>query len=109
MCPIDLAPRRQPSSVTDFRRRPQMKSEMRLKVPVAVVALLMSVLTARAISDAPLGSLAAPESFAAIQDTAARSAAVFIELGKVLTNPRCVNCHPAGDRPHQGELGRLHQ
>ena len=34
---------------------------------------------------------------------------MFTELGKVLTHPRCVNCHPAGDRPHQGELGRLHQ
>ncbi len=39
----------------------------------------------------------------------ARSAALFTELGKVLTHPRCVNCHPAGDRPHQGEQGRLHQ
>ena len=34
---------------------------------------------------------------------------MFVELGKVLTNPRCVNCHPAGDRPRQGEQGRLHQ
>ena len=34
---------------------------------------------------------------------------MFTELGKVLTHPRCVNCHPAGDRPRQGEQGRLHQ
>jgi hypothetical protein len=34
---------------------------------------------------------------------------LFSELGKVLTHPRCVNCHPAGDRPRQGEEGRLHQ
>ena len=27
----------------------------------------------------------------------------------MLTSPRCVNCHPAGDRPLQGEAGRLHQ
>jgi hypothetical protein len=28
----------------------------------------------------------------------------------VLTSPRCVNCHPAGDRPLQGEAaGRPHQ
>ena len=50
-----------------------------------------------------------PESFAGISDTAARSAALFTEAGKVLTSPRCVNCHPAGDRPLQGEAGRLHQ
>ena len=54
-------------------------------------------------------ALAAPESFAAIGDTAERSAALFTELGKVLTHPRCVNCHPAGDRPRQGDDGRLHQ
>ena len=32
-----------------------------------------------------------------------RSVALFAELGKVLTHPRCVNCHPAGDRPRQGD------
>ena len=34
---------------------------------------------------------------------------MFTELGKVLTHPRCVNCHPAGDRPRQGDARRLHQ
>jgi hypothetical protein len=34
---------------------------------------------------------------------------MFVELGKVLTHPRCVNCHPAGDRPRQGDMARLHQ
>jgi hypothetical protein len=27
----------------------------------------------------------------------------------VLTHPRCLNCHPAGDRPRQGDMARLHQ
>ena len=26
----------------------------------------------------------------------------------MLTSPRCVNCHPAGDRPLQGDEQRLH-
>src|SRR6202163_4406834 len=86
-----------------------MKSQMRVKALAAVVALLASALTAYAVSEETPGMLAPPESFAAIGDTAARSAALFAELGKVLTHPRCVNCHPAGDRPHQGEAGRLHQ
>jgi hypothetical protein len=93
----------------EFRRQPKMKSHMRLQVLVAGVALLMSMLTAYAVSDRPPDTLATPESFAEIGDTATRSAALFTELGKVLTHPRCANCHPAGDRPHQGELGRLHQ
>jgi hypothetical protein len=86
-----------------------MKSDMRLRALVAVAALLMSMMTAYAVSDGPSDTLASPESFAGIGDTAARSAALFTELGKVLTHPRCVNCHPAGDRPRQGENGRLHQ
>jgi hypothetical protein len=46
--------------------------------------------------------LRAPADFAAIADRAQRSVALFEEAGKVLTHPRCVNCHPAGDRPLQG-------
>ena len=86
-----------------------MKSEMRAKVLVAAVALPMSMLTAYAVAEGPSDGLAPPESFSAISDTTTRSAALFTELGKVLTHPRCVNCHPAGDRPRQGEQGRLHQ
>ena len=84
-----------------------MKSDMRLQVLVAIAALLMSMLAAYAVSEPD--SLAGPDSFAGIGDTSARSAALFTELGKVLTHPRCVNCHPAGDRPRQTDAGRLHQ
>ena len=38
--------------------------------------------------------------------TQARSVALFEEAGKVLQHPRCVNCHPAGDRPLQGDRMR---
>jgi len=86
-----------------------MKSETRIKILAAAVAPLMSALTAYAVAGGPADSLAAPESFSGIGDTATRSAALFTELGKVLTHPRCVNCHPAGDRPRQGEQSRLHQ
>ena len=81
---------------------------MRITVLAALAALLTGTPTADAVSEQS-DRLATPESFASIADPAARSAAMFVELGKVLTNPRCVNCHPAGDRPRQGEQGRLHQ
>lgn len=32
----------------------------------------------------------------------------FTTMMKVLTHKRCVNCHPAGDRPLQGEDSHLH-
>jgi hypothetical protein len=82
---------------------------MRVRVVIAVAGLLASMLATYAVADDPADGLASVESFASIQDTAARSAAIFTELGKVLTHPRCVNCHPAGDRPRQGDVMRLHQ
>ena len=86
-----------------------MKSEMRFQVLVSAASLAMSLLTGYAFSETAPNTLASPDSFAAIGDTDKRSAAIFTELGKVLTNPRCVNCHPAGDRPRQGDERRLHQ
>jgi hypothetical protein len=47
--------------------------------------------------------------FAGIADERARSLSLFAEAGKVLQHPRCVNCHPAGDSPHQTDHPHLHQ
>ena len=55
--------------------------------------------------DAGLRSVTA---FASIDDDAARSVALFEEAGKVFAHPRCVNCHPSGERPLQGD-GMPHQ
>jgi hypothetical protein len=54
-------------------------------------------------------SLRAASSFDNIRDRRARSLALFQEAGKVIQHPRCVNCHPAGDRPMQSDLMRPHQ
>jgi hypothetical protein len=82
-----------------------MKLELRIHILAAVVALMSLPITHAVCED----GLASPESFDGISDPAVRSVALFAELGKVLTNPRCVNCHPAGDRPRQGESERPHQ
>jgi hypothetical protein len=86
-----------------------MKFDFRVQLFIAAVMLPLGVLTTQAVSDSSSGTLASVESFSSISDEAARSAAIFTELGKVLTHPRCVNCHPAGDRPRQGDMARLHQ
>jgi hypothetical protein len=91
------------------REERSVRLKPRAKVLLVVAALLATMMSARAISDEASDNLAAPESFATIADSAARSAALFTEAGKVLTHPRCVNCHPAGDRPRQGDVRRLHQ
>jgi len=74
-----------------------------------LLAALVLTPAADVNSAEPAATLAAPESFATIGDMAARSAALFTEAGKVLTSPRCVNCHPAGDRPLQSDARRAHQ
>ncbi|MEP9375366.1 Isoquinoline 1-oxidoreductase subunit [Aquabacter sp. CN5-332] len=48
-------------------------------------------------------------SFSRISDPQARSVALFGEIGKVLEHPRCMNCHPASDRPRQTDARRPHQ
>lgn len=58
---------------------------------------------------APEDRLRPVSAFVSIDDETARGLALFEELGRVLTHPRCVNCHPDGERPLQGEQGLLHQ
>jgi hypothetical protein len=53
--------------------------------------------------------LRGPEAFAAIADRDARARALFGEVGRVIEHPRCLNCHPDGDAPTQGDLGRAHE
>jgi hypothetical protein len=86
-----------------------MKSETRVWIIASVTAFSLSMLTGYAASQTASTTLTSPGSFGSIADADARSAAIFTELGKVLTHPRCVNCHPAGDRPRQSDERRLHQ
>lgn len=51
----------------------------------------------------PGNTLKSVQSFASISDDKQRSLALFSEAGKVITHARCTNCHPAGDRPFQGD------
>ena len=37
-----------------------------------------------------------------------RSQALFVEIGRVLTHARCVNCHPPDNTPRQGDSHALH-
>ena len=34
--------------------------------------------------------------------------AAFLDIAKVLQSPRCMNCHPSGDRPLRGDNARVH-
>ena len=62
-----------------------------------------------AVAQAPARQeLQSPAAFQSIADPAERSRAMFAEIGKLITHPRCMNCHPAGDQPLQGAEHRPH-
>jgi hypothetical protein len=42
-------------------------------------------------------------------DKTAAAKASFVEVVKVLQSPRCVNCHPDGDAPLQGDDSHVHK
>ena len=68
--------------------------------------LIIIVLAGTGASLAAADDLRGPETFASIADRRARSVALFQEAGKVIQHPRCLNCHPVGERPTQG--GDMH-
>jgi hypothetical protein len=74
------------------------------RVAATMAALMLIPLPA--VTDE--AGLRPPATFGAIGDLRARSAALFVEAGKVIGSPRCVNCHPAGDHPLQGDDGHAH-
>jgi hypothetical protein len=74
------------------------------------LALLAGLATFPAEAVAQQGAnLKTPSAFSDIADRAARSRALFNEAAKVITSPRCMNCHPAGDQPHQGDDRHVHR
>lgn len=75
---------------------------------IGAVGLAGSALLEHAKAESP-SDLAPVSAFDRIKDPAARSAALFQEAGRVLTSPRCLNCHPRDDSPRQGEEMRVHQ
>jgi hypothetical protein len=43
------------------------------------------------------------------QGQLARGLAAYAEIASVLQSPRCLNCHPRGDRPTQGDDMHVHR
>jgi hypothetical protein len=67
------------------------------------LAIIGIGLAVSAATPEPALGLKPVSDFASIADAKQRSLALFAEAGKVITSARCMNCHPAGDRPAQGD------
>ena len=55
------------------------------------------------------GTLKPVSDFDNIKNKNERAIALFQEASKVIQSPRCMNCHPAGERPTQTDRMRPHQ
>jgi mono/diheme cytochrome c family protein len=87
----------------------RIKPLVTLTLIVAVVAFGASALPyqekAKGEGPEPIG---AGNGIGKIQRDDAGARAAFLEAYKVLMHPRCLNCHPAGDVPLQGDDSHLH-
>ena len=88
-----------PSTQSTDCRRHSMRVAPLCAAMSAAALLAVSAPTPQAQNT---NELRPPSAFAGIADREARSRALFSEVAKVLTSPRCINCHPAGDRLTQG-------
>ena len=75
---------------------------------IGVLAFLLRNDADAATNAASATTLKAADSFANIKDNNERAVALFQEAGKVINSPRCMNCHPAGERPTQTDRMRPH-
>jgi mono/diheme cytochrome c family protein len=86
---------------SDVRRSGRVN---RVALVVVAVALLSLGVLAYVYRDKLIG----PDPVRAGNQDHAASRAAFLEAYKVFMHPRCMNCHPSGDVPLQGDDSRLH-
>jgi len=72
------------------------------KVTLGLIILFMGVITTLAFKSAPVDikPKAAMDSIVSVK--------AFMQVYKVLMSPRCMNCHPSGDAPLQGDDSHVH-
>ena len=80
------------------------RSVSRWIVASAFAAAVLIALAASVRVRAGVASGAKPDA----KPDAEASRAAFLQVYRVLTSPRCQNCHPAGDAPLQGDDSHVH-
>ncbi len=87
------------------------KSNLRFGIILSLIASV-SILLAHNFTDFKTTNKKAKESGSIISAKANitnASSEAFDKMMSVLTHKRCVNCHPSGDRPRQGEDSHIHR
>src|SRR5678809_654995 len=77
---------------------------------ITVVGIILSVIVVTTSASEEENNFKAKTNKAtvSINKDSTESVEAFMQVYKVLMSPRCMNCHPAGDRPLQGEDSHVH-
>jgi len=73
-------------------------------VAVLLLLIVLTVLMSFNFKNEPAGI----KNSVSVNKDSVESVKAFLEVYKVLMSPRCMNCHPAGDVPLQGDDSHLH-
>ena len=86
------------------------KHTKRYLLPVKSMAVLAMIIIAIVIMSFKLnkGSKASDLEIQTVDKDSVESVNAFMDVYKVLMSPRCMNCHPSGDIPLQGDDSHLH-
>jgi mono/diheme cytochrome c family protein len=76
-------------------------------IGIVTVFLFAIALMTSGFKEEKKRTLTGAAGFDAAKDSTA-SVAAFMQVYKVLMSPRCMNCHPSGDRPLQGNDSHIH-
>ena len=89
----------------------QYSKKLRYFLPVRMMLVIAITLSIVALLNSAFVATNAVTDDENLQDKRAdsiASVAAFAEVYKVLMHPRCMNCHPKGDSPLQGDDSHLH-
>ena len=75
-------------------------------IAIAALFFILSIALHTVSADTLQANKVSPEP--SIQPNQQKSLEAFKTVMAVLKDPRCINCHPVGDHPMQGDENRLH-
>jgi hypothetical protein len=76
---------------------------------ITVMAIILSVIIIIASAYKSKDNIISDDAkYNSINADSVKSAHAFLQVYKVLMSPRCMNCHPSGNRPLQGDDSRIH-
>jgi len=74
---------------------------------IVVIAVILSIIVFTTSAFKDKNNVADVVGYKNVTDSV-ESVQAFLQVYKVLMSPRCMNCHPAGDQPLQGDDSRIH-